>query len=503
MIDRQLNRFTMYRLILYYLIGLLAVAWLMSAVGVLPYDPYALLFTAGVALAACTLTNAIFAWAFGVPPNVESAPISALILALIITPIQSSHDIWFVVWAGVLAMAAKYMVAIRHKHLFNPVAFAVALTALALGDTASWWVGNAALLPFVAVGGALVVRRIRRADLVLSFLLAALAVVVGSSLAGGQRLGAALQQTVVLSPLVFFACVIVTEPLTTPPTRRLQILYGALVGLLFVPQTHIGEFYTTPELAILIGNLLSYLVSPKVTRALTLAHRQALAPDVYDFVFEPTRPFTFLPGQYMEWTLSHADPDARGNRRYFTLASSPTEPQLRLGVKFYQQPSSFKRALAQMEPRAEIMAAQLAGDFVLPDNPAQPCIFIAGGIGITPFRSMLKYLIDMRQPRPIVLFYGANTIEDIVYQDVLAQAERDLGIHTIYAVRSPRGLPPGWRGHVGDISAQLIAQVVPDYRRYQFYISGPPAMVDAFTAMLLGLEVRRGQIKTDFFAGLA
>jgi len=111
MIDRQLNRVTMYRLVLYYLIGLLAAAWLLCVAGALPYDPYALLFTAGVALAACGLANAAFAWAFGVPANVESAPITALILALIITPIQSRQDIWFVVWAGVWAMAASGLLA--------------------------------------------------------------------------------------------------------------------------------------------------------------------------------------------------------------------------------------------------------------------------------------------------------------------------------------------------------------------------------------------------------
>ena len=119
---------------------------------------------------------------------------------------------------------------------------------------------------------------------------------------------------------------------------------------------------------------------------LRLKEKVQLAPDIYDFIFVPTRKFAFAPGQYMEWTLGHDEPDSRGNRRYFTLASSPTENTLRLGVKFYQQSSSFKSALLAMDQQSEIVAAQVAGDFVLPDDPRQKCVFIAGGIGITPFR---------------------------------------------------------------------------------------------------------------------
>ena len=140
-IDRRLNQITMYRLVLYYLIFLLGVAMLLAFAGVLPYDPFALLFTIGVEVAICAITNAIFAKAFGVPANTESVYISALILALIITPLQSTHDLWFLGWSAVLAMASKYIVAINRKHLFNPIAFAVVLTYLTINQSASWWVG--------------------------------------------------------------------------------------------------------------------------------------------------------------------------------------------------------------------------------------------------------------------------------------------------------------------------------------------------------------------------
>src|ERR1700709_894999 len=152
-----------------------------------------------------------------------------------------------------------------------------------------------------------------------------------------------------------------------------------------------------------------------------------------DLNFVPQRKLAFAPGQYMEWTLGHSDTDNRGNRRYFTLASAPTENHIRVGVKFSPESSSFKQAMLAMDQHTEIVAGQLAGDFVLPRDPQQKCVFIAGGIGITPFRSMIKYLLDTGQHRPIVLFYASKTVSEFVYQDIFDQAQRELGIKTMYS----------------------------------------------------------------------
>jgi ferredoxin-NADP reductase len=132
----------------------------------------------------------------------------------------------------------------------------------------------------------------------------------------------------------------------------------------------------------------------------------------------------------MEWTLAHPNTDDRGNRRYFTLASSPAERNLRLGVKFYQKSSTFNKAMLSMDKDTEIVASQVAGDFVLPDDPQQKCVFLAGGIGVTPFRSMIKYLLDSRQRRPITLFYTATTVNDFVYNNTFANQEVEIGSKT-------------------------------------------------------------------------
>ncbi len=502
-IDDLLNRITMYRLALYYLIFLQGAAVLLSLLGLLKYDVIALLFSLAFLLLACWGTNKIFAWAFHVPANVESVYISALILSLMIDPIRSLDDLWFLGWAAVLAMASKYIVAVNHKHIFNPVVFAVTLTYFTVNQSASWWVGNAAMLPFVLIGGLLLVRKLGRFDLVFSFLFAAFGVTLAADLFNPASLASDLQKSLLYSPLLFFAFIILTEPLTMPPTRSLRILYGVLTGVLASPQFHIGSFYVTPELAMMVGNLFSYIISPKTRVVLKLKEKIRIAPDIYDFVFTSNRLFRYAPGQYMEWTLGHPDTDDRGNRRYFTLASGPEENNIRMGVKFYPKSSTYKKALLGMNKGDEIIAAQVAGDFVLPGDRRQKCIFIAGGVGITPFRSMIRYLLDNHQKRPVTLFYANKNVSDIVYKDIFDRAEQELGIRTIYTISDSATVPAGWRGNIGRIDAQLIKRVVPDYHDCLFYISGPKSMVDSFKETLRQMHIPVTQIKTDFFAGLA
>jgi ferredoxin-NADP reductase len=476
-------------LVLYYLIVLVFVSFVFGFFGLLPYDPTAIAFSTITILVVCWITNWLFAHVFEAATNIESVYITALILALIITPVVATDraGVGFLIFASVWAMASKYMFAIGKKHIFNPAAFAVALTALVINEPATWWVGgNVALMPFVVVGGLLVVRKIQRFDLVSSFALVALATTAVTS--GSVSYVTPVEQTILHSSFFFLAFVMLTEPLTTPPTRWLRVIYGALVGFLFAPNIHIGTFYMTPELALLVGNVFSYLVSPKGRYMLTLAAIEQMAADVYDFVFVPDRAFAFKPGQYLEWTLGHHYPDDRGNRRYFTIASAPTEDSVRLGVKFYNPSSTFKRALASMKVGNKISAAHLAGGFVMPKDKNKKLVFIAGGIGVTPFRSMIHYLLDKGETRPIVMFYANKTSADIAYKDIFDRAQTELGIKTIYATGSL-------------IDAKLIVHEVPNYRECTFYISGSHSMVDAFKKTLTDMGVSRFNIKSDFFPG--
>jgi ferredoxin-NADP reductase len=311
-----------------------------------------------------------------------------------------------------------------------------------------------------------------------------------------------VERLVIAAPLVFVAGVMLTEPLTAPPTRNLKRFYALLTGALFVPQLHIGALYSTPELALAVGNIFSWLVSPKQRVTLSLKRKARVAPSVVDFYFTPSQRLAFTPGQYLECTLAHPHADARGVRRYFTIASSPTEESILLGVRFYKRSSTFKTALYSLGGRTKLLAGQVAGDFTLPADANRKLVFIAGGIGVTPFRSMLKYLLDANQRRDIVLLYANKNASDFVYQDVLSEAQRRLGIRAVYTLTDQRAAPANWQGARGRIDAQMIQAMVPDYRERTFYLSGPPEMVNEHEKALRGLGVSRSQIKKDYFNGL-
>jgi ferredoxin-NADP reductase len=501
-IDYILDRTTMYRLVLYVLLGLLGVAAILAYFKLLAFSPLDLLVSTVFLVVISWAANTILAQIFEVPANIESTYITALILALIIDPAKTGGDFQFLGWAAIIAIASKYILALYKKHFFNPAAIAVVITSFALNESASWWVGTAGMLPFVLLGGLLIARKLRQEDMVWIFCGTALVGVCLITLMEGRSVFTALSQLLIQSPLFFFAFIMLTEPLTAPPIKMLRRLYAVLTGIFFIPQLHIGQIYFAPEQALVIGNIFSYAVSPKRKFVLRLRRKTKMAPDIIDFVFKPSSKLAFTPGQYMEFTLAHPHTDSRGNRRYFTLASSPTESEMHVGVRFYEQSSSFKKAMNSMDGKTNIVAAQIAGDFTLPTDPQQKLVFIAGGIGITPFRSMLKYLLDTQQRRDIVLFYANKTANEIVYKDVLNAAHTKLGVKTFYTLTDTSTVPRNWPGLVGRINEQAIRQAIPDYQERTYYLSGTPNMVNAYEQVLKNLDVRRDQIKKDFFPGL-
>lgn len=509
-IDSILNKITMYRLALYELIFLLVAAGALGFFGVLSYSPIAIAASTAFIFLVCWTSNRIFAYAFEAPYNPESTWITALILALIITPPASMMDTTYLplaFWASAIAIASKYILAIRNKHIFNPAALGVAATALFLGLSASWWVGTAAMVPFVLAGGLLVVRKIRRFDMWLTFILTFAVGIMYFAFDHGLDFVRSLQQSFLFAPAFFFSTVMLTEPATSPGSRTWRILYAFGVGVLFLPNANIGSFYFTPELALLAGNIGAYIVGSKEKLVLTLKEKIQLSRDVMEFVFQPSRALAFAPGQYMEWTLAHEHPDSRSVRRYFTIASSPTDPDLRLGVKFYAPASTFKKTLWSMQLGETIVASQLSGDFTLPRDPHKRLVFIAGGIGITPFRSMLQYLLDTHSTssgqandrRDIVVLYANKTPADAVYHELLERARRELGAKIVYAF-SESGAE---RSGVKMIDREVVMREVPDFAERTFYISGPQGMVTSFKDMLTGMGVGRTRIKTDYFPGFA
>lgn len=493
----------MYRLMYYFLLLLSAAAILLATFGILPYQPSDIILTTLYLLIVSQVTNQLFARLFRTQVNPESQRITALILSLIVGPLPLLPNLLFLTALATIAMASKYLLAWERRHVFNPAALAVFLAAFLLNQGASWWVGTSTLLPFVFIGGLIVNRKIGRSSLISTFLLTYL---VGSGLfnlmegTGILTVSQNLLEDLINSPLLFFCFVMLVEPLTSPQTKRYQLYYGLLVALtLLVLQQLLPHFAYSLELALLAGNLFTRVFSPDFRTKLKLRKKEPLTNNTISFSFERPADFNFTAGQFLEWTLHHPKPDSRGIRRYFTISSSPTEKELMLVTKFAEKSSSFKQALKGLKSGDDIAFANLGGEFTLPPDQKRKLLFIAGGIGVTPFRSMIKYLFDTKQKRDIVLLYSNRSSTDIVFNELFDKAKKAVGVRTIYTVTEEE--QDWWQGRKGYIDEKMIRQAVPDYRDRLFYISGPEPMVIAFEKMLAGMGIARKNIKRDYFPG--
>ncbi len=213
--------------------------------------------------------------------------------------------------------------------------------------------------------------------------------------------------------------------------------------------------------------------------------RQELAKDTYSFYFERPKNFNFLPGQYNRWTLPITATDGRGSSRFFTISSSPFEmDKLTLTTKIIQ--SDFKKALLKLEPNDEIKIFGPMGNFVFDETNAKPRVFIAGGVGITPFHSMLQYAAAKNAPIPITLLASFSTPEEMIFLEELKKLET---MHTHI------------KNVYGRISEELIKKYIPDITNSIFYVVGPPSMEEATKTLLNEMHITSENILTEQFTG--
>jgi glycine betaine catabolism B len=347
-------------------------------------------------------------------------------------------------------------------------------------------VGTMAMFPFLLLG-VFIAHKLRKFEQVFWFLFISLILfVILAYLRGSRDLFVVINGAFIASPILFFTFVMLTEPLTSPPTKFLQSIYGAFIGVIF------GFHLASLELALCVGNIFSYLVSPKYRLMLKLKKRNKLANNIYEFVFATSQKVKFKAGQYLEWTMAPTKADDRGNRRYFTVSSSPTEKDVKIGMKFPEaQASTFKKAMLNMKIGDKIVAGQLAGEFTLPKDTKEKLVFIAGGIGVTPYRSIIKYLIDMNEKRDIVFMYSEKTKDSFVYKDIFDEAVKKLGVKVIYFESDVKG----------HMTSDIIKSEIPDYKKRLFYLSGPHRMVTGFEEILKHLNLPQARIKVDYFPG--
>jgi ferredoxin-NADP reductase len=488
-IDNWLNSITMYRLLVYGL-GLLALLCiLLSASHVLTVPLIGMLISLVVVVVGCYLTNHWLANIWHVSSNQESWLITALILFFIMPQSTTVSRAGYLLIAAILAIASKYILAFRAAHIFNPAAFGAAIVGVAGFLSASWWIGSSQLWPVTLLLGVLIVRKIRRFSLVSVFMVVSLLLSFVTAMSGHTDIGQAMRQAATASPLIFLGTIMLTEPSTMPGRRGPQLLFAGLVATLYTLHWQVAGIYIAPELALVLGNVYVFIDRPKSRVRLTLQTINKVSARVYDYVFTTDRPLPHQAGQYMEWTLPGVRQNERGNRRTFTIASAPHEHEVHLGVKFYEPSSSYKKVLQNLQPGDYVYAGQIAGNFVLPKDLKQKLVFIAGGIGITPFRSLVKSIIDTKQQRDAVLLYLVSEPDEVMYKDIFEQAEH----HGIKLIELPGGRDA--------LNLKILQKHIPDCQQRRGYISGPPAMVRATTALLHKAGVKRSNIETDSFTG--
>ena len=198
--------------------------------------------------------------------------------------------------------------------------------------------------------------------------------------------------------------------------------------------------------------------------------------------------------------MPHNKVDARGTRRSFTIASSPTEDDLMLLVKFSDPGSTYKRALLEASAGDHVIGYRLSGDFVLPRDFAEPVVWIAGGVGIAPFRSMVQYIVDRQLLCDIALLYINRTPEDIIFMELLEQA-RLLGVKTTYIMTRDASGMTAETSRWGRLTEQMLEAEVPDFSQRRFYIAGSQAVVNSCKAIVRRIGVKPSRIMTDYFQG--
>ena len=488
----------MYRLVSGALGTLALISITFGFLGWLPYSGLSQIFSLALALLVALLFNISLAWILRIPANHESAVITALILFFLAVPSDDIFAAWPIVAAVTIAIASKYIIAYKKQHFINPAAFGAAALSITGLYTFSWWAANPTLFIPLVVLGVFVVMKVRKWVPVFAFVGVSLIIYMAESMSYGDAVGASLSTFFFSWPTLFLAFFMLTEPFTMPGKKDAQFLYGGLVGFLSNTTIFASMIAITPEFALVVANVAMMPWRLRQKLHLALEERHKLAKDTYEFVFKKPEGFNFTAGQYLEWMLPHQSADSHGIRRYFTIASSPTEPVVRVAMKITEQHSSYKEALTMLDVNQRLIGSQLAGDFVLPKKKDAKLGFIAGGIGVTPFRSHLKYMIDTDTPHDTVLYYCNNTQDEIAYQDIFSEAACAFRFELINTL-SKETLPPPFE--TGYINADMIKRRTPDYQERIWYISGPPGMVGAYSMLLGSMGVSHRHIKKDFFPG--
>ncbi len=234
----------------------------------------------------------------------------------------------------------------------------------------------------------------------------------------------------------------------------------------------------------------------------TLKGASVVARDTMAFVLKRPEGFLFIPGQHIDVELINPEKtDAEGAIRTFSIASAAIEPDLMVATRM--RDTAFKNVIRTLPPGAEIMIDGPYGDMILQSNTERPAVFLAGGIGIAPFRSIAVEAARKKLPHTIFLFYSNRAPEDAPFLNEMRELERENPRYRIICTMTgSNNGKTSWQGETGYITKEMILRYCSDIPSPVYYLAGPPEMVSAMHTMLLyTMGVSEDDIRIEEFSG--
>jgi len=206
----------------------------------------------------------------------------------------------------------------------------------------------------------------------------------------------------------------------------------------------------------------------------------------------------YRPGSYFWVELpARGDDDEKGLRRHISLATSPTDEGV-VGLATRLRDTAFKRTLAKLEVGDEVEVEEPKGTFLLPEDTSAEYVFVAGGIGITVFRSMLRYIAERELPYRVTLVYSNRDRVSSAFLDELEELEQRIERLRVILTMTD---DDGWEGESRHLDAEVLGELVNGLDGKTFLIAGPPAMAEAVADSLTAAGVPEDRVLADKFSG--
>ena len=232
-----------------------------------------------------------------------------------------------------------------------------------------------------------------------------------------------------------------------------------------------------------------------------LISKKEVAERTMMFEFERPKGFTFKAGQHVDIVLQEPlETDEKGNSRDFSLVNTPSERELVVATRM--RDSAFKRVLGEAKTGFEVGIEGPYGSFMLHQDANRPAIFLVGGIGITPFMSMIKNATEKGLPHKLFLFYSNHRPEDAAFLDELeGLARKNKNFVFVPTMTEAGASKQSWEGETGYLTLDMVDRHVPERMSAVYYAAGPPQMVAATRKLLGEAGVSDDDIRTEEFSG--